>query len=191
MFNKFIFILVALLISPWASADLLEIQLSNNSARFSYAAEVFGGEFGPTDLEIGGYFNEEDDTIAHVGLLVRNDSLDNPLIIGIGTRYYYADIGNQPGQAPAKASVITIGGELLYVPDAFNGFGVGFYAFVAPSVTTFQDADGFTEYGGIINYAITEQASFYIGYRRIEVEIENASDIEVDSSFIYGVKLRF
>jgi len=191
MYRKFILIIMALFISPWAYADLLDIQLSNNSARFSYAAEVFGGEFGPTDLEIGSYFNEDNDNVTHVGLLVRNDTLDNPLIISIGSRFYYADVGNQPGQAPADASVLTIGGELLYVPDTFAGFGIGVYYFVAPSVTTFQDADGFTEYGGTINYAITEQASFYIGYRKIEVEIENASDIEVESSFIYGLRMRF
>ena len=191
MFNKFIFILLTFYFSQWAYADDLDIQLSNDSARFTYAAEVFGGQFGPTDLEVGGYFNEDKDNLFHLGLLVRNDTLDNPLIIGIGTRLYYADVGNHPGQTPATAAVISIGGELLYVPDAFNGFGVGFYYYVAPSVTSFQDADGFTEFGGIVNYAITEQASFYIGYRNIELDIENATNIEVDSGFIFGFNLRF
>ncbi len=191
MLRRIVLTTMALLFSHWAFADDLDIQLSNKSARFVYAAEVFGGEFGPTDLELGGYFNEDKDKLFHLGLLVRNDTLDNPLSIGIGTRLYYGDVGNHAGQTPAKATVITIGGELLYVPDAFNGFGVGFYYYVAPSVTSFQDADGFTEYGGVVNYAITEQASFYVGYRKIEVEIESGSDIEVDAGLIYGFNLRF
>ena len=73
MFNKLMLIWMTLLISQWTFADDLDIQLSNNSARIVYAAEVFGGEFGPTDFEIGGYFNEDDDTVFHLGLLVRND----------------------------------------------------------------------------------------------------------------------
>jgi len=191
MFRRFFFIISTLLLSTGAAADELDIQLSNESARVSYAAEVLGGQFGPTNLVIGGYVNEDKDKLFHLGLLIRNDTLDNPLIISIGTRLYYADVGNQPGQLVTTATAITIGGELLYVPDAFNGFGVGFYYFVAPSVTTFQDADGFTEYGGIVNYSISEQASFYLGYRNIELKIDNGNDIEIDSGFIYGFNFRF
>ena len=191
MLNKSILIFTMLFISSWANADLFDIQLSDDSARFSYAAEIFGGQFGPTDLDMGVYFDQDKDNLLHLGLLVRNDTLDNPLIIGIGTRFYYADVGKHPGQTPTEGAVITIGGEVLYIPDAFNGFGLGLYGFIAPSVTTFIDADGFSEFGAIISYSVSEQARFYIGYRSIELNVENAEDIDIDSGFIYGFNLRF
>jgi len=176
----------------WAHADTLNIQLSNESARFMYASEVFGGQFGPTDLEVGGYFNEDDDSLLHLGLLVRNDSLDNPLVISIGARVYYGDVGNAPpNPTPTDAAVIALGGELLYIPDNLGGLGLGAYYFVAPSVVSFMDADGFTELGLYVDYAITEQASVYVGYRNIEVKLDTGLDIEVDSSLIYGLVLRF
>jgi hypothetical protein len=172
-------------------ADALNIQLSNKSARFIYASEVFGGQFGPTDLEVGAYFNEDDDTVAHLGLMVRNDSLDNPLIIAIGARAYYADAGNQLGQTPLTAGALALGGEILVIPNNLGGLGIGFHYFVAPSVTSFMDAEGFTEYGALVDYEITEQASVYVGYRKIEIEPETGADVVVDSSVIYGLILRF
>lgn len=192
MYTRILIGIGLLLNIGWANADALNIQLSNQSARFIYAAEVFGGQFGPTDLEVAGYFNEDDDTVVHVGLLVRNDSLDNPLVISIGARAYYGDVGNaQPNPTPINGAVIALGGELLFIPQSFNGLGVGAYAFVAPSVLSFMDADGFAEYGFIVDYAITEQSSFYVGYRNIEFQRDNNPNIEVDSSFIYGLVLRF
>jgi len=191
MHRRFIFILVALFLSQIVRAESLNIQLGDNSARVMYATEVIGGSFGPTDLEVGAYYNNDKDKLFHLGLLIRNDTLDNPLIIGFGTRLYYADVGNQSGQNPATTSAVAFGGEVLYVPDAFNGFGIGFNYFYAPSVLTFQDGDGFSEYGAIGSYAVSEQARFYVGYRFMELRIENASDIEVDSGFIFGFNLRF
>ena len=43
----------------------------------------------------------------------------------------------------------------------------------------------------MLDYGLTEQASFYIGYRNIEVEPDTGASVEVDSSFIYGLTLRF
>ena len=189
MFRQLFFIILVLFISHKSYADELNLQLSNDSLRLIYAAEVFGGSFGPTDLEMAGYYNRESDTILHLGLLIRNDTLDNPLIIRIGTRFYYVDAGNQPGQASVTASALTFGGELLYVPDAFNGFGVGFAYFVSPTVTTFQDADGFTEYSVIVNYSVSETTGFYVGYRNIELKLDNASDVEVEAGFMFGFRL--
>ena len=66
MFRKLIVVMCLALVGQNVYADSLNIQLSDESARLIYAAEVFGGQFGPTDLEVGAYFNEDDDTVAHV-----------------------------------------------------------------------------------------------------------------------------
>lgn len=172
-------------------ADMFNVQLSNDSGRFLYATEIFGGQYGPVDFEAGIYFNEDDDSLVHLGLLVRNDTLDNPLVISVGTRVYYADAGNHPNQTPAKIGAMTIGGELLFIPDNLGGLGFGIHYFVAPSIVAFLDADDFTEYGARLDYALTEQASVYIGYQRIETKLNNGTDLRIDSSTYFGIGMRF
>lgn len=174
------------------NADSFNVQLSDDSARFVYATEVFGGQYGPVDFETGIFFNEEDDVMVHLGLLVRNDTLDNPIVISIGSRLYYADAGNAANQTDSTIAAITIGGELLFIPDTLGGLGFGIYYFVAPSIVSFLDADGFTEYGARIDYAITEQASIYLGYQKIEAELEiDGSDLKIHSGSFFGIGLRF
>lgn len=168
------------------------VQLSDENARFVYATEIFGGQHGPVDMEFGLFFNEDDDTMGHIGLMVRNDTLESPLVISIGTRAYYADAGNAPGgPPPSKVGAITIGGELLLIPDNWGGLGLGLHYFVAPSIVSFQDADGFTEYGVRLNYEITRQTNIFVGYEKIEADLKDGSDLEIGSSVVFGINLRF
>ena len=95
---KYLIATILLLFAHSAFADMFNIQLSNDSGRFTYATEVFGGQYGPVDLETSLYFNQDNDKMADVGLMVRNDTLDNPLVISIGSRVYYGDGGNGEGQ---------------------------------------------------------------------------------------------
>jgi hypothetical protein len=188
---KYIIAAVLFLFAHTAYADMFDIQLSNNSGRFSYATEVFGGQYGPVDLEMGLFFNQDSDKMAHIGMMVRNDTLDNPLVISIGTRLYYADAGNAPGETHAKFAAIAIGGELLFIPDNLGGLGLGLYYYVAPSVVSFMDADGFNEYGIRINYEITKQANVSLGYQKIKADLTTGSSLSIDSSVFFGIGLRF
>lgn len=174
-----------------AFADMFNVQLSNNSGRFNYSTEVFGGQYGPVDLEMGLFFNQDSDKMLHLGMAVRNDTLDNPLVISIGTRVYFGDVGNAPDQVHAKFAAIAIGGELLFIPDNLGGLGFGVYYYVAPSVVTYMDADGFNEYGVRLNYEITKQANVSLGYRKIKVDLNTGSSQSVDSSVYFGIGLRF
>ena len=122
---KYLIATILLLFAHSAFADMFNIQLSNDSGRFTYATEVFGGQYGPVDLETSLYFNQDNDKMADVGLMVRNDTLDNPLVISIGSRVYYGDVGNGEGQTHATFAAIAIGGELLFIPGNLGGLGLG------------------------------------------------------------------
>ena len=187
---KYFVAAVLFLFAHTAYADMLNIQLSDTSGRFSYSTEVFGGQYGPIDLETGLFFNQDSDKIFHIGMMVRNDTLDNPLVISIGARAYYGDAGHAAGQIHAKFAAIAIGGELLFIPGNLGGLGLGFHYFVAPSVVSFMDASGFTEYGVRINYSITKQADVSLGYQKIKAET-NGSTLDIDSSVFFGIGLRF
>lgn len=179
-----------LIVSP-AFADMLNVQLSNQSARFIYSTEVFGGQYGPIDLESGLYFSQDGDKMAHVGLMVRNDTLDNPLVISVGARAYLGDVGHATGKVRAKLAAIAVGGEILVIPNDLGGLGFGAYYYLAPSVVTYMDANGFNEYGVRLNYEITKQADVSLGYRKIKIDLNNSDSQTVDSSVYFGIGLRF
>ena len=172
-------------------AGNLNIQLGSESGRFLYASEAFAGRFGPVDMEFALFFNDEEDYLGHIGMLVRNDTMDNPFVISVGTRLYYGDVGNAPAQPDATVGGIALGGEVLFIPDNLGGLGFGMHLYYVPGIVAFSDADDMIEYGVRLEYAITQQASVYIGYQKIEVGLENGVDLEIDSSSHIGISLRF
>jgi len=184
-------IAILLILSQAANADLFNIQLSNTSGRFLYAHEIYGGQASPLDLEAGFFYNEDSDKLAHLGIMVRNDTLDNPLVISVGARLYYGDVGHRSGETNANFSALAIGGELLFIPNNLGGLGFGINYYGAPKVVSYMDAEGFREYGARINYQITQQADVSIGYRKISVDLKNQTTVTPDSKFYLGIELRF
>jgi len=180
-----------MLLAHTASADMFDVHLSNESGRFLYSTEMFGGQYGPVDLEMGLFFNQDNDKMAHIGMMVRNDTLDNPLVISIGVRAYYGDVGNKAPGPHSKFGALAIGGELLFIPDNLGGLGFGVYYYVAPSVVTSMDANNFNEYGFRLNYELTKQANVSLGYQKIEVDLKTGQTLDVDSSIFFGIGLRF
>lgn len=176
-----------------AESQALDIRLGEDSARFMYATEVFGGTFGPASMEFGIFFDEDDDMLLHAGFFIQSESLDNPFTIRLGTRAYYGDVGNasDPGVIQTDMAAIAIGGELIFAPENFAGFGIGANYYIAPSVISFMDADKFVEYGIRLEFSITEQAKLLLGYRNIEVDRDDGVNIEIDSGVMFGIGLRF
>lgn len=188
---KYFVVAGLLIISHSAYADAFKMKLSDNSARFSYSRESFGGAYGPLDLDMGLFFNKDDDKLLHLGLMVRNDTLDNPFVISIGARAYYGDIGNKAPGPHSKFTAIAVGGELLFIPDNLGGLGLGVNYYYAPSVVTSMDADNFREYGASLNYELTKQANISLGYQKVRVVLTDGTRLDVDSSVYFGIGLRF
>lgn len=188
---KFIVAALLFLFTHSAFADMFDVRLSHKSARFSYSTEVFGNQNGPVDLETGLFFNQDSDKMVHVGMMVRNDTLDNPLVISIGVRAYYGDVGHKAPGPHSKFGAIAIGGELLFIPDNLGGVGLGFYYYGAPKVVSYNDAENFHEYGIRVNYELTSQANVSLGYQKIKVNLTNGASLDVDSSVFFGIGLRF
>jgi len=174
-----------------AESQALDIRLGDNSARFMYASDVLGGSFGSASMDFGIYFDDESDILAHAGMLIRSDSLENPFSISLGFRGYYGDVGKQPDQIPTNAAALAIGGDLLFVPKNFGGFGFAVTYYIAPSVLSFMDIDRFSEFGARVEFSITEQTKLVLGYQDIKVDRTDGTSLDIDSGFIFGIGLRF
>ena len=185
MTPRIILLAVALLISSVSAAEEINVQLASDTARFTYLTEAFGQDFGRLELETGFLYNENGDNLLNVGMLVRGESVSVPLIVSMGARAYYADLG------ASTVAALAIGGDLLLVPESWGGLGIGGFYFTAPSVVSFLDAENFTEYGVYINFQISPQASISGGYKLIETSILNVADIEVENGAYFGLTLNF
>lgn len=182
---RIILLLAALFMSSTAPAEEFNIQLGEDTARFFYTTEAFGQDFGRLALEFGYLYTQDESSLVNLGLLVRGESVSLPMIVSIGARLYYADLGIY------EVAALAIGADLLFSPESWGGFGIGGFYFNAPGVVSFLDATGLVEYGAYFNFAITEQARFGLGYKYIEASIENAADIVIDDGAYFSLTLSF
>jgi hypothetical protein len=166
-------------------AQSIGVQLSDDVARFFYSTEIMGQRFGGLELETGLLYTDDSDHMLSVGAMVRGESVDMPIIVGVGGRLYYADID------PYTLGALAIGGDILISPASWKGFGIGASIFHAPSVTAFSDAEDFTEYNFTLNYQITAQANIYIGKQVIEADIDGIGDVELEDDTFVGIDMRF
>ncbi|MDH5735166.1 MAG: YfaZ family protein, partial [Gammaproteobacteria bacterium] len=64
--------------------------------------------------------------------------------------------------------------------------------FIAPRVVSFSGAEQYREYRLAIELEVTPSARAYIGYRKMEVDLENINpDIEIDDHAHLGIKVEF
>jgi len=185
MYPRIIFLTTMLFMSATASAEDVEITLGNNSARFMYITEAFGQDFGRLEMEAGVLYTEDSDYLANFGLLVRGESVSVPMIVSLGARAYAAEVQNY------SVGAIAIGGDLLFNPEIWGGVGLGANYYVAPGVVAFRDAKDLQEYGLYLSYQITQQARVALGYRVIDVGINNVGNIELDKGGYFGLNLSF
>ncbi len=185
MYPRILLLATALLMSNISAAEEINIQLSNDTARFMYITEAFGQDFGRLELEAGFLYNQNGDTLVNAGLLVRGESVSVPLIVSVGARAYYASLSQY------TVSAIAIGGDLLLSPESWGGLGLGAFFYTAPGVVSFGDADGLTEYGIYVNFQITPQARIAGGYKQIDTTITNGSTVVIDNGAYFSLNLSF
>ncbi|MCW9025312.1 MAG: hypothetical protein OQK73_11635 [Gammaproteobacteria bacterium] len=177
-------------------ADALEAQLGSDSARFRYNVADFGQSFGNLEGEVGFLYTDKDtrnnDYLVDAGVLVRGESVEAPIIISIGARAYMGSVSRNT-MTDYDVMVVGLGGDALLLPDSWGGFGIGAFFMTAPSVVSFRDADGFTEYGATINFEVSPQAVVKLGYQRIRVDIETngVGKLDLAKGGFFGIQIKF
>lgn len=173
-----------------ASAQSLDINLNQDSARFIYSSLVGGSNYGRTELSAGFLYNESDNVLFDLGLQVIDvaGSKTPGLEIGVGPRAYYVT----SDEYDAAGVAVALGGNLRYklaqAPRmAFHGT-----AYYAPSITSTLDVESLFESGLRISYEMLPTANVYLGYRRIRVDLgKPVNSITIDKGAIFGMKFVF
>ena len=180
---------VLALVSASASADQVDVNLSNDTAFMQYASTLNYNGYGRTDMEIGALYTEADDVMGTFGVSMTGEAgSDVPgLNFGLTVRLYAVNL-----DAPdASLAAVALGGGATYKPAPESRFGVIAYLNYAPDITTFGDAENLMETGLRAEYEVLPGAAAYVGYRLIRTELVGLGDIDLDDGGHVGLRLSF
>jgi len=160
---------VLLLIASFgASAARLDVNLNQDSARFTYYSLIGGSTYGRTEMSTGVLYNQDKNYLLELGLQVVDvaGSESPGLEIGVGPKLYYMT----DDAADVTGLSIAVGGIVRYNLPQLQRLALQGSLYYAPSITSTLDADAFVEYGVRVAYEILPTASVYLGYRKIRVD---------------------
>ncbi len=123
----------------------------------------------------------------HAQFLVTGDAgaSEFDLTAGLGARLLYLDIG------PFDGFTVAFGGEARAKIPTADRFSIGAYGYIAPSVTSFSDVEGYTQIGADAAYEIIRGGAIYVGARHVRYKFDDAGRFTVDNGAHVGLRLTF
>lgn len=178
---------VLCLASANAMAQTFDINLSGDAAMLSYMTPLGQQGFGHGQMEGTVLFTDNDNFLGDVGFgVVGAAGTGSPgLVVGVGVKLYGVTTKH------SDVAALALSGQFDYAPPTLSRLHVGGELNLAPSIVTFIDGDQLYAGSVEVGYEIFRDAIAYLGYRRIEVNIQHGSDVTVDSGGYVGVKFRF
>jgi len=184
-----------------ANAGGLDLALSDETANLSLLlnpAHRFNQGNG-SELAIGGFISEQGDKLAHMTLMARGQQENNGThySVGAGMKAVAGDVAIPPigAELEAEESVgaVALGFQfgVLLISSRNNPVELNVEAFLAPSITSWADAERYTEMSARLQVEVIPQAQAYIGYRRIRFDTNDYDDVNLDRSVHLGIKLTF
>ncbi len=177
----------ALLVAQSALADSLDLNLSGDAVQFTY-----GRSSRAADLTAGALwkYKQNDSSsgwAAHLGFLASGEqaSRESKWQAAVGGRLYFARVGS------TDALALALGGRFRWSPgDAPVGFGA--YGFFAPDIVAGLDVRRFWEAGAQVELEVVRNtANVYVGYRKMEMRLENEVDMTLDKGGHVGLRIVF
>lgn len=178
---------LAVLAMPAAHAASLDLSLSDDSAQFLLTTPT--DQWGMRDGEagVGLLFNEDDDLLGTLRLLSTN-RVSPSLRFGVGVQGYLGDLD----EVNETASAIAVGGNVGFSLAAQVPITLVLEGFIAPNILSFGDIERVTEYGARIEGEVSERAAVFVGYRKIEMDLDaGRGDYEVEDGLNLGVRIGF
>lgn len=186
---------LGLALSSPANAEVFDASVGEDSVRLAIngpLSRLFAVEKG--EYELGGVFGDIDDfksedfLALHAGATLTGDAGATngaKLTGGLGARLQFVSADHEDGGA------LALGGQLrlkLLQADRLR-FNAGLWH--GPDPASFGDIEGFLEYGVSVGYEVLRDAELYVGYRKIEVDIDGGPDVDLEDSAHIGIRLQF
>lgn len=178
-------------VSGAAQAEIFDLSVGDNSFRAAFygpLSRFMSDTKGQYDAGVIVRPKREDDLfVAHVGALVTGDAgaQQFDLAAGLGIRGVYIGRDHDSGGAFAP------GGQAEARFPGYERVGFSVYGYFAPEVLCLGEFDQYYEIGTGLDYQVLKDASVYVGYRNVKVELENGVDITADNGLHVGLRLSF
>ena len=193
MLRKALITIAALLPASNVLSAGLDLKLSSETAEVTFLTQNATFGYGGADIGIGLFINEKDDFLVNGSIIVSGSGTGDvrALHFGVGGKLYGGRLDFGPNVDDPSGGALAIGGNLRYVFPSSTPIAVLVEGFWAPSVTSFSDFDGLVEYRVALELEVTPSARAYIGYRRLEVELDTGFIDVLDDNAHIGVRFAF
>lgn len=194
MLRKALITITALLTATNVYSAGLDLKLSSETAEVTFLTQNATFGYGGADIGIGLFINENDDFLVNGSIVVSGSGTGDvrALHFGVGGKAYAGrlDFGPNAPEDPSGGA-IAVGGNLRYVFPSSTPFAILVEAFWAPRVTSFSDFEGLLEYRAAFELEVTPSARAYVGYRKLEVELDSGLEVVLDDNVHIGVRFAF
>jgi hypothetical protein len=174
-----------------AQGGALDLMLNSEMAELVYLTENSTFGYGGADIGLGVLTNDNNDLFVNGSILVSGSGTGDvrALHFGVGGKLYAGELKLQPDNQDGGA--LAIGAMLRYVFPASTPLAVLAEGYWAPSVTSFSDFEGVSEFRVAVELEVTPSARAYIGYRKLVTVINNGTNYDVDDKADVGVRFAF
>jgi hypothetical protein len=176
-----------------ASAQTLDLNVSNDSALFRYIVrDTDSTGFGNREVDLGLAYTTDDAIVGMFGaqVVAEAGSRSPGLDAGLGLKLFGAN-ADLDEQDDMSLFALTLGGQLHFVPPPVPRIGFSLQGFFSPNVVTFGDADRFSYLSTAVEYRVLPQAMVYLGYRKMRAGLEDGGTATIESGGHLGFQLEF
>jgi hypothetical protein len=200
MLRKALITITALLLpSSNALSVGLDLKISNEMAEAIFLTQNATFGYGGADIGFGLLINENDDFMLTGAIMVSGSGTGDvrALHLGVGGKAYAGRLDFQSNnsvnssQEKPSGGAIAIGGSVRYVFPAKMPFAILAEGYWAPSVLSFSDFDSLLEYRADFELEVTPSARAYVGYRKLQVDLDTGYQYDVDDTVHIGVRFEF
>ena len=136
---------------------------------------------------LGLLINDDKDVLLAAHLLrFARPNVDLPLEVGVGFGAY-AGFPDEPDDQQAYA--LTLSATAAYFFETAYPTSLSALASVAPDVTTFDNGEDLLDILVRLEMEVGRHATAFVGYRFLEIDFENGSEVEFDDRIHLGVRL--
>lgn len=190
MLSRNIVALSLLTFASTAIADTIDLNLRNSSAQVQYSSAMGRNALGKSELHFGALYSDADNannTYGDLGIAVKDE-------IGSKAPGFSAGIGIKALASHTQGtteSAVAIGGLIAYSPPSLTRMSLVGQLYFAPNITTFGDANRYGEALAQLEFEVIPNAAAYIGYRKIQFDLNSGSNATVDEGAYIGVRMSF
>lgn len=180
--------LLAATTSASQAADV-EIAVSDKMAELLVTGRTAQSAGQSNRLGGGVLYNEDDDILANLFFQVNNRGAGRwqPVTFGLGAKLVAADL-DIPDEVVGG---LAIGGDIGIGIPASIPMAVVLQGYLSPNITTFGDAERYTEAMLRLEAELTRGAYAFVGLRQIKIHSDDFRDVKVDDGVHAGIRLRF